>query len=283
MVPLRQCPLERRTMQLPHVGRSDHKGRPGSRRNKFSGAGQRSALHDGVISTLRRADAKAGHIRSLYHGPIGQNSTAAVSSLPLLRRSTGTGASRHRSLGGARDSAGRRRHRMGRRIRTVLHRAGIRAGDPGVAPDAARVRRGSRARVETAGAAASGESYRRAAIADRVRMAGDLPHRRAVQAKARRRPTPGNRTGRAPLRRSRGSDRAAGLRGNHRFQRKLVRGGRGDSGADLRRLPAGAEPHASRRPRIGRGSGSHPAPHRHRAAPPAHRPGSPCCSPAAAS
>ena len=62
--------VEAFAMQLEYVGGGDDKHHAGARRQKFGHAGQRAALDDGVIGSLRRFHAKAGHIRSLYHGPV---------------------------------------------------------------------------------------------------------------------------------------------------------------------------------------------------------------------
>src|SRR6185503_19536464 len=81
-------------------------------------------------------------------------------------------------LDGPGNSRGGDAYRLGGRVRAILHRARIRAGDFSLVTDTARVRRGSRAGVEAADAPASGESHRRAPPADRTRLADDLRDRR---------------------------------------------------------------------------------------------------------
>src|SRR5437667_4917135 len=82
-------------------------------------------------------------------------------------------------------SGGGHAHRLGRRIRAIFHRARVRAGDPGLVTDTARVRRGGRAGVEAADSPAPGESHRRAAAAYRVGLADDLRYRRIFLQAAR--------------------------------------------------------------------------------------------------
>src|SRR5690349_2744830 len=76
--------MELLAVQLENVRRGDHKHHARTRRQKLAYTGERAALDNSVIGSLRRFHAKAGHIRSLYHGLLPPPKTPSFFLLLLL-------------------------------------------------------------------------------------------------------------------------------------------------------------------------------------------------------
>src|SRR5689334_6912218 len=102
--------MELPAVQLENVRRSDHKHHARTRRQKLAYTGERAALDNSVIGSLRRFHAKAGHIRSLYHGPVASTENSLVFPAVAVGGSSGGGASFHPAVGGTGDPFVRDRH-----------------------------------------------------------------------------------------------------------------------------------------------------------------------------